>query len=360
MKILSKIAAAALLYSAAASAVEVTVDSYGSTFEEAKRGAFRQAIERATGVLTISEQEISGYQLTRDYVGSYSSGWINRYEVIEAGQEANGRWYVKMTADVRDSKIKMHSARRNTTNGSMVNGDLESTRLSTQLDQRSRGDQLLVTVLRSYPQHAYVINNGNTEFSINRVRQPYVDIKYNISMSTDWIDALKAALDAVAVDQNTCSLSTVRLVDALKKDRDRSVQKTVEKICGAEPDLVVFSQNSKDWEPKARSYYLSDLQTLTLINSYLRPAQGNQHFGLVIEFLNGNGAPVSQWCQRVENRFFIDYMKPTGVYNYNQKGQHFRPNIMGSNRWSDSVRVPISVGELEEVAKIKLSIQMTC
>ena len=55
---LNKLAAAALFYSAAVFSAEDNVESSGKTFEEAKRNGFRSAIERATGVLTISEQEV--------------------------------------------------------------------------------------------------------------------------------------------------------------------------------------------------------------------------------------------------------------------------------------------------------------
>lgn len=360
MKFTSLVALAAL-YSAATFAKPVEVEGMGSTFEAAKRSAFRSAIERATGVLTISEQEISGYKLTRDYVGSYSSGWIADYEITDAVQDVNHNWIVKLRAEVRDSKIKTHSQRRNTMNGSVVHGQRQSDSLNSQLEQRDQGDRLLEVVFGSYPEHAYVINNGQTEFAINRLRQPYIDIEYSLSMSSAWLDALNAALSAVAIDEANCSTLSMVVANGAAKTASTQTKNLLGKVCGSEPDLRVFSKHSNNWFPRANSYYLADNRTLELINTYLQPASGQQHLGIQIEFLDGDGRPITSQCASVNNEMFVAYSQPHGVYNYNQLRQLSRPNIMGQNQMQGTLRIPIgNPHNIEDLAKIRLGVQKTC
>lgn len=361
MKTLSKVMAAALFYSAAAGAVQVDVESQAATFEEAKRSAFKQAIERATGVLTISEQEVSGYRMTRDYIGSYSSGWINNYQILEAYQLENGRWYLRMTADVRDSKVKMHSARRNTMNGQVVNGQLESDRLNSQIDQRNQGDQLLSVVMRSYPENAYVINQGQTEFAVGRIRNPYIDIPYDITMSQEWVASLKDALSAVAVDEKQCNTLSMVTANGISQNSGNGTKRLASQVCGNEPDVRVFIKHSGDWFPKVYNYYLPDEAMLRSLNSYLQPNVGRPFLAIKVDMQDGAGKTFDSRCTKIDAERFVYYNDPRGSHNYNEFKTRSRPNFMGQNLWQGTLRLNLSNAyEIENLSKIKLSIQNSC
>jgi hypothetical protein len=67
----------------------VQIEAVGSTLEEAKRNAFRQAIEQTVGIVMLDEKEASGSILTKDFVGGYSAGYIDDFEILENYQDEN-------------------------------------------------------------------------------------------------------------------------------------------------------------------------------------------------------------------------------------------------------------------------------
>lgn len=357
MKLISKLATALLLYSSATAAVQVTVDANGKTFEEAKKSAFKTAIERATGVLTISEQEVSGYRMTRDYIGSYSSGWIDQYEIIDAFQDVNGNWVVQLRAEVRDSKIKTHSQRRNTMNAQTVNGAQQSARLGTQTEQRNQGDRLLEVVLRSYPEHAYQVVQGQTNFQVGRSRESYVDIDYDITFSPTWIDSLKDALAAISIDEVQCNTLSMVIANGVATNNGNGTKNLAAKVCGKDPDLRVFSKNGSDWFPRAHNYYLSDDKTLVMLNNHLRATR----LSLRIDLLTADNQKVESKCTYIGSERFVFYNEPKGTYNYNQIQNLSRPNFMGQNLLEGTIRYVLSnSSSIENVAQIKLSVQSSC
>jgi hypothetical protein len=54
----------------------------GSSFDEAKESAFKQAIENRIGVLVLSDREVQSYKLLKDEILTYSAGYVDDYVVV--------------------------------------------------------------------------------------------------------------------------------------------------------------------------------------------------------------------------------------------------------------------------------------
>lgn len=336
--------------------VRVQVEAVGASLEEAKKNAFHQAIEQTVGVVVLDEKEASGNILTKDFVGGYSAGYIDNFEILENYQDIDDQWHVRLNVEVASSKIAQRMMSKAVAND-VVDGDQLHARIESQIEEREQGDRLIGQVLSNYPYNAYIINSGRTEFKLGRSRQSYVEIPYEIAMSKFWLDALNEALTTASVKSTECGGFTVRLIDAVKNTRTYGdgVKKVAGMHCGNGPDMRVFSD-------KMNSYTFSDLKTLEMVNSYLQTPMGLPHLGLRVDLLDANGALVDTRCAKISSEMFIRYSEPNlPMTNWNSEQSLVRPDIVGQNKINGVLRVhfndPTAVADL---ARIRLNIQQTC
>jgi hypothetical protein len=342
--------------------VSVTVEADGQTIDEARHVGFKTAIEQVVGVVLISEQEVQGDRLTKDFIGNYSSGYVDDYEIIESYQDQHNRWHVKMNVQVASSKIAQRML-ANAKNDRMIDGPRIAAQIESQLDQRRDGDQLIATVLNTYPENAYIINNGQTEFKISRLRKPYMEIDYRISMSKFWVEALNEALDLVAVNSKHCNSMTGALVKAINRSGTNSlkVKAMANDLCGSEPDIRVEHKASGAWMSSIDNYYFADQQTFYMINREFQSRIGRDHLGLRVDLIDAGGNSLDSGCFKIDQAYFIGYEQPRGVYNLNSKKINMRPFVGGLHNIAGKLQVGIPDNiPLDDIARVRLSIQKTC
>ncbi len=325
----------------------------GSSIEEAKRSCFSSAIEQVVGQIIVSDLEVSGDRITKDNVAQYSAGYIDDYVIQKQQQDDHGWWHLKMSITIASSKI----AQRKISRGErvdIVDGLKARDQIESQLDQRANGDALIGQVLSSYPENAYVINSGQTEFKVSNLRQAYVDVPYTITMSRPWVEALNEALDVVAVNTAKCNKLTMVVAQGI----NRGNTKLGKDICGSEPDVRVSLKAGLFSD--TNGYYFPDIETLHMINNELR-TEGQQHIGLRVDLLDAGGNIIDSRCARINNERFIRYERPAGTYNLRDRYTNSRPRIFGQENVYGTLRVGIrTTQQLEDLAKIKLTVQRTC
>jgi hypothetical protein len=338
--------------------IEKTCEGY--SFESAKQSCFDSAIEQVVGQLIVSDLEVSGDVITKDTVARYSAGYIDDYVIKKQQRDDHGWWRLEMSVTIASSKIADRKISRSE-RVDLVDGLKAKDLIENQLDQRADGDMLISTVISSYPENAYVINSGKTEFSVGRLRQAYVDVPYSITMSQPWLTAFVEALDAVAVDSNNCSNFKSRFTRALAQTQTGvgdGVKRLADRACASEPDLRVTAR--RGWFADTKSYYFADVNTLEMINSNLQ-TQGQQHIGLRVDMLDAGGNIIDTRCARINNELFIQYARPRGTYDLRDQHTDSRPSIQGHSNVYGTLRVTIkNTQQLEDLSKIKLNIQQTC
>ena len=336
--------------------IEKTCEGY--SFESAKKVCFESAIEQVVGQVIVSDLEVSGDRITKDTVARYSAGYIDDYVIYERRQDENGWWHLKMSITIASSKIAQRKTSR-AEHSSHVDGGSAMDSLESQIEQRHRGDQLIAHVLASYPQNAYIINSGKTEFEINNLRQSMVEIPFSIKMSRPWLDALNEALGLVAVDESKCNSLSMAVADGIKKSRtSKSVGHIADNVCGSEPDIRV--SHSGFIFSSTNSYYFADIGTLHVINNELQ-TPGQQHLGLRVDLLDAGGNTIDSRCNKIPTGGLIHYHRPRGTYNLNALYTDSRPSILGQNYVYGNLRVHIrNTQQMQELAKIKLTVERTC
>jgi hypothetical protein len=269
----------------------------GYSVEEAKRSCFSSAIEQVVGQVIVSDLEVSGDRITKDNVAQYSAGYIDDYVIQKQQQDDHGWWHLKMSITIASSKIAQRKMSRGE-RSDIVDGLKARDQIDSQLEQRANGDALIGQVLSSYPENAYIINSGQTEFKIDNLRQAYVDVPYSITMSRPWVEALNEALDMVAVNTAKCN----KLTMAVARGINRGNTKLGKDICGSEPDVRVSLKAGLFSD--TNGYYFPDIETLHVINNELR-TEGQQHIGLRVDLLDAGGNVFDSRCARINNERFI-------------------------------------------------------
>jgi hypothetical protein len=334
-----------LLFSTSVSAgrptTNITVEGHGASFEQAKQDAFTTAIQQVVGVVVVSDQEASGPRLVKDFIGSYSAGYVDHYEILNQQQDDN-IWTVKVNVAVASSKI----AERMMLSGNktlQLNGEQLRDSLESQLDQRAAGDRLLTEVISSYPYNALIVNSGQTEFALNQYRQAYVDIPYELHWSKFWLEAFNEAVSTVAVDHKSCSGIYASMMHS---------------TCDGEAHMKVVLKSSNDYFPQVNSYYFADLQTAGMITSEFKPNAGRQHVGLRVDLVDAAGKAVDTRCAKIDTSLFVNWyssqleVESSSVPRTAINGQ---ASVYGVLRvhFKDLVKVA-------DVVKIKLNIEKTC
>ena len=355
MRLRYVVALVLLLFSLIAHAsTRVIVEGHGSSETEAKQDAFNSAITQVVGQVIVSDKEAIGDRLVKDFIGGYSAGYIENFETLEIRRSPD-RVTVKLSVSVASSKI----AQRMLSRGyqvTLINGSQIQAQVESQLAQRERGDRLLSNVLASYPFNAFVVKADRTEVVIGARRQVVINVPYEISWSRFWLDALNETLGLVAVDSKNCSSYWIKQDDKLRiSPRPGLSTMLTDTPCGQEADFRVKTSQTN-------SYYFYDKKTLEIVNHQLQSPIGRQHIGLRVSILDAGGSIVDSGCVRIDAASFVRYTEPTNeVVHWNDRSRNLRPYIDGQGKYRDILKMNItSTGEIDEMAKVDLTIEKTC
>jgi hypothetical protein len=164
----------------------------GPTIEAAKQNAFRQAIEIQVGVLILSERETTNYQLTKNQILAYSSGYVDDFKIVE--QHSIGTW-ATVTVDVWIASSKLSQMfLYNSKSSGVLEGERHSTQYNSYLQNRKDGDAILNNVLENYPTQAFMITQGFHSFKLDAYRNAMLLIPYDIKWSKNYLTSFKEAM----------------------------------------------------------------------------------------------------------------------------------------------------------------------
>lgn len=341
--------------------VRIQVEAQGRSLNEAKQQAFRSAIEQVVGQVVVSDQEVKGSTLTKDFIGGYSAGYVDDFEILESRND-NGTWAVKMNVAVASSKI----AQRMLSSGNkslIVEGQRLQAQIESQIDQRNNGDSLISNVLSSYPYNAYVVNSGQTEFAISGRRQVYIDVPYDIRWSKFWLDGFNEALGVIAVDSKSCNSFWNKQDSKIRLNAKPGLISTMRDTpCGQEADLRLTHKNSGSFLSQTQSYYFYDKQTLNTINNELQNPTGQQHIGLRVNLVDSGGNVLDSRCANINTELFVSYTESKmEVSRWSDGKRNLHPQIDGQANVYGTLRVHLQDSQIVgDITKITLNIEKTC
>lgn len=178
---------------------EIEVETRAPTLKEARDQAFRLAIEQAVGTLVLSESESQRSRLVRDDITSYSSGYVDRFEILSQEREA-GQIRLRLRVWVSHSAISNRLLGRSQTDAH-IEGDRFAEQARSLQQERASGDRLLSTVLRDYPQRAFSAEIGRIElWEDNRLIK--LMVPFSLRLDYNYLVSLSEALEQTAQRRN--------------------------------------------------------------------------------------------------------------------------------------------------------------
>lgn len=335
----------------------VEVEGHGATEEAAKLNGFRKAIEFAVGQVVIGDTEVSGDRITKDFVGSYSAGYVEDYEILKT-HYVGSEVVLSMMVKVADSKIvqRMLSSGDHKT---VVQGQKLQDRLNSMLDQRRRSDRLLTEVLGSYPRNAYVLVTGEPKLTIGTRREVYIDVPYEIRWSRLWLESLAETLDLISLESRRCKSFPSKELENFSLTLN-IVKFLQENACGFESDMTVVYKPADSWMLKKYNYYFPDLATLDLVNSEIRSPMGRQHVGLVVDLKDAGGDYIASRCFQIYTEPLIEYTRSRREVD-SIHGRNPRPRIQGHISVAGTLRIEgLSSDELGQLSRGDTHIEKSC
>ena len=174
----------------------VRVQASGLTESEARKEAFRLAVDQAVGSLLVAETEIRNEQLIRHDVINYSSGYIYDFEYVNIYRGA-GEVVLQVDVWVSKSDIATRIFGKSSADADIAGAKIDQSLKSLQI-QQNNADRLTSVVLGDYPYKSYRITIKGSEQFITDQRQPVLRIRYDIGWDDNYLTSLRETLNVTS------------------------------------------------------------------------------------------------------------------------------------------------------------------
>jgi hypothetical protein len=319
-KLLSLVACLFFASCAVAENNYIRVVGSAPTLEQAKELAFREAIQIRVGTIVLSERESSFENTLKDNVSVYSAGYVDDYRVVSVATKNS---LVEVTVDVlvADSKL-MNQKLSQGKDKKTFDGEKVVTTLNSYLYQKQKGDQLLQTVMDSYPKNAFVINQQPYVLSLDVYRNTILKIPYTMQWNNDFIVAMREAMGLL--EDNTYKTGAMAPANIVITDKYNT-------------------PNDKNW------FKFNDMPTLQNVKTEI---SGKKEVRIALDFINVNGKSLYRQCYAPDT---IANRKPV-FYNMNDRRGIF---IFGNGVESGVLQLQIPPAYntvIQQTSKIELSV----
>lgn len=183
----------ALLFASQSYAESITLYSQGTDLENAKKTAFKNAIETVCGVDVLTKREHLNNEVSYDNIATHSHCRIRDYKVLET---YNDPYRIKIQVQIQNTK-------KDDRFFSEGNGYRFSLNLQESLDDFNRekqsGDDLIKLAFKDYPYHAYNITNIQDPYITSNDRKNlYLIVDYKLTWNYNFIKSMRNVLDFVS------------------------------------------------------------------------------------------------------------------------------------------------------------------
>lgn len=222
----------------------------GSTYEEAKQQAFRDAIELKVGTMVLSERENVNYQQTRNDILVYSAGFVDDYKIVSK-VESNNRYYVTLDVIVSSTKLSDRLLNPNS-NVQSFDSSRHVAQTNTIIQSREQATKMLREAINDYPKRAYVLQQKPYKVYVDTANRTIVSVGYRLTFDYEWLKTVNASL--VHFSDGTNSVNNI-LNGTLKK---------------TPAEAIIISKAPTSFLGDKKHYNFSDLNNFEVFrNSFL-------------------------------------------------------------------------------------------
>ena len=173
----------------------IKVEATAPDFEQARQQAFRLAVEQAVGTVVLNETEMRNNRIGREDIINYSSGVVDRYNIVERVDQGRSVRVV-MEVWVAHNAIANRLLNNSATSG-QINGDRVAVQIGSLVQQRQGADQVLNTVMQDYPARAFDLRLQPVKVDFDSNRQAHLLVPFRISWNKKFIQAMQDTLHAI-------------------------------------------------------------------------------------------------------------------------------------------------------------------
>lgn len=188
----------------------------GTTLEEAKQVAFRDAIEYQIGTLVLSERESSKHDLIKNQILVHSAGYVDDFKIVNT-ITSNGRVIVTVDVLVANSKIN-NQILSSGKSSKEFDGNRHNAQYSTLVNERVQGDLILDNFIKGYPTKAYTIKQQKYTVSVDNHRNLVLNVPYELSWNFEYIKSLRSLLDTIEDGSNGILKNSPGNITIMAKD----------------------------------------------------------------------------------------------------------------------------------------------
>lgn len=181
----------AFLLTSNAYANTIRATGTGIDFESAKLNAFSNALDTYVGTVVVSERELNNYNLVKNDILVYSSGYITDFKVINEST-LNGKTYLILDISINTNRISNRILGKFSSN-QFIDGNKLNDKITSYRKERQSADKLLLNILNDYPQKAYNIEQLPFFLSTHN-RKIQIVMPYKLSWNYNYLMALNDVL----------------------------------------------------------------------------------------------------------------------------------------------------------------------
>ncbi|MCM0081827.1 hypothetical protein L4X63_09520 [Geomonas sp. Red32] len=175
---------------------KVTVVGFGTTVDQARQDAIRNAVEQVVGTFVSSDTMVQNSSLIKDEILSFSGGYVREFKVINI-DSVNDAFKLKAEAVVVSTKLKRKIEALNIAMKEVDSDSLFAEALSK--SQKSVDGSLMFNkIMAKYPQAAYEISIGKPEIASTTAEVANIFVPTTVVWDKRFLEELKATLSQVA------------------------------------------------------------------------------------------------------------------------------------------------------------------
>lgn len=173
-----------------------TVVGTGHSEELAKRDGFRKAVEYSMGVAIQTERVVKNDTVGRNYVLTHSSGYVDDFKIKNVNKVGN-MYEIEMEVYIKPTYLDDYVLKSADKNFS-VEGEKLKESLTSFNEERKNGDDLLMAVLKDYPEKSFDLIAQPVTFKVDADRVLYAEVKYKLKWNDSYLRSLSQTLKMVS------------------------------------------------------------------------------------------------------------------------------------------------------------------
>jgi hypothetical protein len=298
----------------------------GVSQESAKHDGFRKAIEYSMGVAIQSEKIIQNNNVSKNYILTHSSGYVDNF-VIYKTLELNGKYEIEMDVYVKPTYIDDYTI-KSTDKNFRVEGHALKESIGTFDDEKKTGDQIVMSILKDYPEKAYNFEAEPVTFKVDGDRVLYAEVKYKLKWSDSYLRSLSQTLQMVS--DSDCKM-----------------------FCDNLPFYKIsYKKHDGDWINTNDHIYFKDATRPQMVYKYLRGANfpavysksqqkhANVKYAIKVDFLDDTSTVLNTTCYYAPSAYKQDYYGGEQFYinNHLLVEETFKIILKRNNWYSDQYK----------------------